>query len=110
MTAQPPQAYSKWKYDDNGKSWYFWLDDDDNELQIYTLDHLTWMGQFKTYNPTYCKENKECNRENLTPLRLVFSREGDTSVEKALTLTQGPGCELAVRYTTTERCTYENIC
>ena len=24
----------------------------------------TWIGQFNIYNPTYCNENKEGNREN----------------------------------------------
>ena len=44
--------------------WYFRFDDD-NKIYEYILS-ITWtyMGQFNTYNPTCCEENKQGNREN----------------------------------------------
>ena len=38
---------------------YFRFDGDQDGLKIYPLDYLNLNDQFNTYNPTYCKENKE---------------------------------------------------
>ena len=54
------------KCDNNGKGWYFrFYDDNRMNEDIYILWLTwTWMGQFNTYNPIHCYENKEGNREN----------------------------------------------
>ena len=51
-------------YDNNGKVWYFRFDDDNKMSCKYIIS--IWLGQFDTYNRTYCEENKEGNRELAT--------------------------------------------
>ena len=59
---QPPQKKKKKKTRKNiGEGWYFLFDYSNDMSYKY---HLFWMGQLNTYNPIYCKENKEGNREN----------------------------------------------
>ena len=46
-------------YDNNGKGGYFRFDDDNNMIYRNTISMTyTEMGQFNTYNPIYCNENK----------------------------------------------------
>ena len=41
------------KYDNNGKGWYFWFDD--NNMSYEYILSITWteIGQLNTYNPIY---------------------------------------------------------
>ena len=50
------------KCDNNGKGWYFHFDDD-NKMSYKHILLITyiWMGQFNTYKPHFCVENKEGN-------------------------------------------------
>ena len=66
MVAQPSgtQPQEK-KYDNNVKGWYLRFDDINKMGYKYIFSKTyTWMGQFNIYNPTYCNENKEGNRDN----------------------------------------------
>ena len=52
------------KYDNKGKGWYFRFDDYKMSYKYILLITWTLMGQFNTYNPTCCEENKEDNWGN----------------------------------------------
>ena len=64
------------KYDNNGKGRYIQLDDNKMSYEYLSIT-LTEMGQFSTYNHTYCKENKECNQDTFLDtlhLRHILNR------------------------------------
>ena len=58
---QPPQAHNDEKYDSNGEVDFRF--DDGNKMSYKNSLSITWswMGQFNTYNPTFCEKNKEGN-------------------------------------------------
>ena len=62
------------KYDNNGKGWYFWFDDDNNMSYKYILS-ITWteMGQLNTYNPIYF--NDKGNLEDKQHVRHTSTRQ-----------------------------------